>query len=220
MANQEIREAAVKAIGKIGGAQAVAYLIGLAQDKKGRLAPVAVETLALLDSVQSLLSFLFLVATVFQFVGFYITINIVIYYSGFSPKIWLVFALNILCVVAGAIIFNFFARGIANAIDSSGYEKDYSHEWRLKGTNIRYKDATVRDVYEHTHGYGSWIKMIEQYRRTLSAFAFILSFALPFFGTYYLRLLDFSSAAFIVNAVFVLLFGIPAWIIANKKLNG
>jgi HEAT repeat protein len=54
MANQEIREAAVKAIGKIGGAQAVAYLIGLAQDKKGRLAPVAVETLALLDSVQSI----------------------------------------------------------------------------------------------------------------------------------------------------------------------
>jgi len=59
-----------------------------------------------------------------------------------------------------------------------GYRKDMLHEWRFVspqgGTGARYKDASIKDVYEHSHGSGSWGKKIKNRKLYSPVFGLII----------------------------------------------
>ncbi len=93
-----------------------------------------------------------------------------IIYTDWSPfvSLYFIFIPGLYALIIGAL-------GAAD----EGYKKDTSHEWRFitsgNTTGGRYKDATVKDVYEHYHRGGSWEKKIKN--RKISFFIFGIVFA-------------------------------------------
>lgn len=57
-----------------------------------------------------------------------------------------------------SVLLGYLINGIKTSIWKSGNAIDKRAEWRFVGSNSKYKDATVRDLYEHQNGHGSWEK--------------------------------------------------------------
>jgi len=93
--------------------------------------------------------------------------------------------------------------GFGRMSASGGGNIDRSHEWRLVTKDgrpgARVRDATARDLYEHTHGYGSWDKHARGTKRACFVLCVLLFLVCPLFWLSYLRE---SGADFIKIAVY------------------
>ena len=84
-------------------------------------------------------------------------------------------------LVAGVIYL--FYRG-ARAYDNKGDAIDRSHIWVNAKSGKKVNDATVKNVYEKQHGYGSWEKKVEKERGCVTVFAILAAAALSIYGFY------------------------------------
>jgi len=79
--------------------------------------------------------------------------------------------------------------GLRSVGTGKGYSTDPHAEWRYVNRDGsvggRYGAATVRDVYEHRHGSGSWQRKEENFLTFVSVLrvgTFVLAIVMPFFG--------------------------------------
>lgn len=99
----------------------------------------------------------------------------------FSLRLWNPFIILPSVTMASGILLGFFANLIEHSLFAAGSAIDTTAEWRFVGSNAKYRDATVRDVYDHKHGIGSWNR---ETKRAASFWRIIFSFvaAFWFFG--------------------------------------
>jgi hypothetical protein len=83
----------------------------------------------------------------------------------FEPPLWPMvvqhggFLWPLLAAVAAAVLAwlaGILSVAMENATFKSGAEVDKQHEWRRVGSDRKFRDATVADVYDHQHKPGSW----------------------------------------------------------------
>ncbi len=86
-------------------------------------------------------------------------------------------------LVAGVIYL--FYRG-AQAYDDQGNAIDRSHIWVNAKTGNKVHDATVKNVYEKQHGYGTWEKKVKKDKGCLTIFAILAAVAITIWGFYIL----------------------------------
>lgn len=84
-------------------------------------------------------------------------------------------------LVAG-VIYLFYRS--AQAYDNKGNAIDRSHIWVDAKTGNKVNDATVKNVYEKQHGYGSWEKKVEKDKGCLTVFAILAAVAITIWGFY------------------------------------
>ncbi len=82
-------------------------------------------------------------------------------------------------LAAGIILV---AINLPRRYSSKGRSIDTSHQWVNARTGSRYGDASVRDVYEHQHGSGSWERKVERERKSLQVIYVIIAVGLIIFG--------------------------------------
>jgi len=78
----------------------------------------------------------------------------------FSISMWIPFVTFTPFTIITAFVFNKILILWSQAMYRSGSEIDKRGEWRLVGSKNKFKDATVRDMYDYRHGRGSWEKSV------------------------------------------------------------
>jgi hypothetical protein len=78
----------------------------------------------------------------------------------FSISTWLPIVMFTPFTILIALLLNKLLRLWSQGMYRNGSLIDKSGEWRIAGSNRRYKDATVQDMYDHRHGRGSWEKSV------------------------------------------------------------
>jgi hypothetical protein len=66
-----------------------------------------------------------------------------------------------------ALLLRLFWNAMVSELSTSGSQIDNSHEWRYEHSRVSIGKATVRDVYEHYHGVGSWAARERAVERTI-----------------------------------------------------
>lgn len=85
-------------------------------------------------------------------------------------------------LLVGLVVYLFY-RG-AQAYDNKGNAIDRSHIWVDAKSGKKRSDATIKNVYEKQHGYGSWEKKVKQERGCVTVFAILAAVALSIFGIF------------------------------------
>ncbi|HLV09645.1 MAG TPA: hypothetical protein VKY40_05520 [Halanaerobiales bacterium] len=106
------------------------------------------------DSSDYLYSFYILLFSIIQIAGVYIVLNVTVFNLITNLRTWIFVLLTIAGTVVISVIFNLIGRWFVRRKDYAGYKKSNSYEWRYVRSNSKSHDATLRDVYEHAHGYG------------------------------------------------------------------
>ncbi|MEE4194672.1 MAG: hypothetical protein V2J07_05705 [Anaerolineae bacterium] len=75
---------------------------------------------------------------------------------------------------------------LAQSYDPKGSATDYSHIWVDAKSGRKRGDASVRSVYEHLHGYGSWEKRVKRERVFITVLLMLFAVLLIVYGVYYL----------------------------------
>jgi len=75
---------------------------------------------------------------------------------------------------------------LPRAYSPKGWSIDTTHQWIYAKTGRKHRDATVKDVYEHQHGYGSWEKKVERERKFLQVVCIIAAIGLIIYGINYM----------------------------------
>ncbi len=75
---------------------------------------------------------------------------------------------------------------LPRAYSHKGWSIDTTHQWIYAKTGRKHRDATVKDVYEHQHGYGSWEKKVERERKFLQVVCIIAAIGLIIYGINYM----------------------------------
>jgi len=63
---------------------------------------------------------------------------------------------------------------------------DTSHKWVFAGSGQKVRNATIKDVYEHQHGSGSWEKKVETECKILTFLCVLSAVGAVVYGVYYL----------------------------------
>ena len=85
-------------------------------------------------------------------------------------------------IIVGLIIFLFYRAG--QSYKNKGDAVDRSHIWVNARSGKKVSDATVKNVYEKLHGYGSWEKKVKKERGCATVFMVIAAVALSIYGFY------------------------------------
>lgn len=78
-----------------------------------------------------------------------------------------------------SVLFNFLINLLKKYYRKSGNSINPSAEWRIQGSNTKYRDATMRETYEHQNGAGSWAKNRRSTINGLRFFACVFATFLP-----------------------------------------
>jgi hypothetical protein len=62
---------------------------------------------------------------------------------------------------------------------AKGSQRDYTHDWVFAGSQSKYRDASVSDVYDHLHGAGAYDRMMTRKKRILKFLGLVLGLSLP-----------------------------------------
>lgn len=98
-----------------------------------------------------------------------------------------------------------------------GYATASGHEWRYLNRRGqpggRYGSATVKDVYEHRHGYGSW-KSHQQSQQNFVAFLRVVAVTVSIYVPFFLRSKGVITTGGISNFVLVMVAGLVSILLA------
>jgi len=88
------------------------------------------------------------------------------------------------CQVSGYIAVGIFmiAALLPKLHNPSGRQIDQTHQWVYAGSHKKFKDASVRDAYEHKHGVGTWDGKVKGDQNFLMVLFIIIAAVLIFFG--------------------------------------
>ena len=75
---------------------------------------------------------------------------------------------------------------LAQSYDPKGSATDYTHIWVDAKSGRKRGDASVRSVYEHLHGYGSWEKRVKRERVFITVLLMLFAVLLIVYSVYYL----------------------------------
>lgn len=112
--------------------------------------------------------------------------------------------------ISVSILFSLVASVIIKSHKPSGNNIDKSHIWVFENSKSKAKDATERDLFEHTHGYGSWAEKINSDRKSISALLLIITSVSPILVD---RLLGYRES--IINSSNLMLYTIAPVIISG-----
>lgn len=105
----------------------------------------------------------------------------------------------------------------AESAANAGGQKSETYEWRLVGSDGKFRDATIADVYEHQHGSGSWRRKIDFERKTWRIIGLALAAAAPVLTIRWSAVVTISNAGQIVLVCFLLVpSAIVAYLVASK----
>ncbi len=85
-------------------------------------------------------------------------------------------------IIVGLIIYLFYKAG--QSYKNKGDAIDRSHIWVNAKSGKKMSDATIKNVYEKQHGYGSWEKKVTKERGCATVFAVLAAVALSIYGFY------------------------------------
>ena len=90
----------------------------------------------------------------------------------------------IFCQVIGYIVVGIFLLVVLfpKLYNPSGRETDRTHQWVYARSRKKYRDASVRDVYENKHGVGTWEDKVKGDRKFLLVLYVIIAVGLIIFG--------------------------------------
>lgn len=146
-----------------------------------------------------------------QFLGLFFllaSIKLIIQYLMVNPKVIIIFLISLLVTTIISFITSFMANAYAKNLWGSGGIIDNTHEWRRYGTNIRIKDATRSDVYEHINGRGSWYKHVKSSIAFFRSFWVIVSVTVPIGFGLYNKLFVLERTELILLVIFSLIISI------------
>ncbi len=130
--------------------------------------------------------------------------------------------------VAVTVVVDLVVWVLGVALTAGGDAIDHSHEWRYVTRNgtpgARAHAATKKDLYDHTHGYGSWERRKERIRTVCKVISVLVALACPFLEIPFLRASGVVGVLPIVGYLVVypllpiaIIVGVALW--ATKYLN-
>lgn len=117
----------------------------------------------------------------------------------------------ILAIVSAALcswLFNLFVNSYGKGARKSGDVVDRSHEWRIGGSQKRWRPATQQEVYDHYHGHGSWYGELRSEIGIRRLLAFGASVGIPMIFLGQANFLNSNEMAFILLVMSIVSFPI------------
>ena len=121
--------------------------------------------------------------------------------------------------IATTYVAGWFSRAMTSG--SGGYRKAEGWKWhyvaRGGGAGAEHSSATIRDVYDHSHGQGSWERSLKSQRKTARVMAISIGAVMPFAAIFiFTHSFGFSAptSAIVFDSVVILWLTITTSIIA------